>query len=343
MVDKELAGGRKLGPEETAMRTNALPPPKGYGGDFKVPKDTGLPNVPHIDFGNNVEIAGVTPNIKRGATDAPRMARLMGRTIPIEPPRPGIPTIPPSAISTEAKAIQAGEAAPFHDLGPPTVPPDAVSPAARSALAGERAPFMPADDVIAGHGPRTTPPGALNYEQSVGPMRERARNAMLPPSSDEALDNSMIMGGPQTPRIPTEYSGRMRPAVTNFERLPNETDKAMKARIAIQDAEDRAALHQAQGKPAGDHLRERPQRSGQSMFDADQLAGNPSPKTPSEYKRSERPTGGYHSEFPEGHPQHGNGKTGAFDYGEFKLSSAPGAKKKTDVKALMKKRADDEE
>jgi len=78
-AQQSMEQGRKLGPEETTTRTNAVPPPKGYGGDFKVPKDTGLPNVPHIDFGNNVEIAGVTPNIMRGATDAPRMARLMGR------------------------------------------------------------------------------------------------------------------------------------------------------------------------------------------------------------------------------------------------------------------------
>jgi hypothetical protein len=63
---------------------------------------------------------------------------------------------------------------------------------------------------------------------------------------------------------------------------------------------------------------------------------------PSEYAKPERPTGGYYSEFPEGHPQHGEGKTAVTnEFGEYDLGPASGAKKKTDVKSLMKKRPDD--
>ena len=256
--------------------------------------------------------------------------------MPLEPPLPGRPTVPSAALAVKGPKV------PFVEPnGPPTVPPDAVSPEARAALQGERAPTLPPEDVIEGHDRLTRPPGALTYDQTAPIARERARNAMLPPSTDEALDRSLISGLPEQ-RIPTEMTGRMRPAVTNFERLPGETDKQMRTRILLQDVEDRAALNEAQGNAPGHQWRPRPERSGQSMFDADQLAG-PDPKTPSEYKRPSRPTGGYQSEFPEGHPQHGDGKTAPAKFGEFELSSkrpTSGAKK-TDVKKLMKRHPDD--
>lgn len=342
MAEKDRFTGRQLGPEETKTMHDAVPPPEGEASEVVIPKNQRLPRITHLDLDTTASplIDDVTP---QGATRPPPMGKLMGRApsappTPIEPPLPGRPTVPSAALGVRGPKV------PFIEPnGPPTIPPDAVSPEANSVLQGERAPFMAQDDVIAGHDKPTIPPDALNYDQAMGPVRERSRNAMLPPSTDEALDRSLISGGPPEARIPTEMTGRMPPPKTNFERLPNETDAKMNARLAIQDAEDRAALHQAQGKEAGAHLRERPERSGQSMFDADQLAGNPSPKMPSEYQKPERPTGGYYSEFPEGHPQHGDGKTAPAQFGEFDLPSKrpTGGAKKTDVKSLMKKRPDD--
>jgi len=331
MVDQEAAGGRKLGPEEVETKHAAINPPKGYGGGFSVPKSQRLPKIERLDFDTTAsELADdVTP---QGVTNAPRA--LMG-----EPPTVFYPQERPTVPSA---ALGQGPRIPFVEPNaPPTVPPDAISPAAQDALKIERAPFMAADDVVAGHEMPTVPPDALHYEQAMGPVRERARNAMLPPSTEEALDRSLISGVPEQ-RIPTEMTGRLPPARTNFERLPNETDAQMEARLAVQDAEDRAALHQAQGKEAGAHLRPRPVRSGQSMFNADQLARKPHPKMPTEYKKPERPTGGYNSEFPEGHAQHGEGATAVKnEFGEYEFGSNSGAKKKTDVKSLMKKRPDD--
>ena len=338
MVDKEAAGGRQLGPEETKTMHDALPPPMGDEPPaFTVPKSQRLPRIEHLDFDGTASPVIDQAPTPRGVTNAPKALMGSEPPMPIEPPLPGRPTVPSAALAVK------GPKAPFVEPnGPPTVPPDAVTPEANAALQGERAPFLPESDVVEGHGPKTNPPGSLTYDQAMGPVRERSRNAMLPPSTDEALDRSLISGGPSDARIPTEMTGRMPPPRTNFNRLPNETDAKMNAQIAIQDAEDRAALHQAQGKDAGDHLRSRPDRSGQSMFDADQLAGKPHPKMPSEYAKPERPTGGYYSEFPEGHPQHGEGKTAVTnEFGEYDLGPASGAKKKTDVKKLMKKRPDD--
>jgi hypothetical protein len=76
MVDKEAAGGRKLGSEDTRKAIN---PPAGDTPDVSIPKSQPLPKVSHVDFDTTSSplIDDVTP---RGATNAP--GKLMGAKPP---------------------------------------------------------------------------------------------------------------------------------------------------------------------------------------------------------------------------------------------------------------------
>jgi hypothetical protein len=276
----------------------------------------------------------------------PEYAKLQPPTIPefqakLQPPeipefqakyQPDLPTIPPSAISADAKIAQGME-----QLRPQTMPPSS---------------FMQ-------EGTPTIPPQAISSEAQALPGLEKSRAGMLPPPTDEALDQSLIMGGPKDADVPLEFSGKYKTdwGPKHGEKFGyNEGDAPLASdndEIAHWSAQDDAAF-EARGKQTPAWLKRQrgeADRPGQEMLDAEKYNYSGSQDlntTPAEYLRKPRNTFGY-DEFPEGHPQAGDGKTAPAgdlgepsEFGEFKLDSKPrssaGKPKSAKVSDLMKRK-----
>lgn len=316
MINKEAASGREVGPEEEIRRqTNAVPPPKGYGGGFEVPK-TRKPNIPHWRYDDDAVATPGAPSESPSPTTnrAPRMRDLMKRgeapptPAPPEPvvapePAPEPITTPPQALSSEQQGMQD-----FERLmaGRQTTPP---SPNGEFSRIRER-------DI---GGRPTTPPQALAPDQEGMQALERSRAGMLPPATDTALETAVdkTMGLRDAP-TPLEYSGKYRVDLGPTDMAGQETPLMAKNRWNRQDAKAAAA----RGVSPGDKYDVKPR--GQSLFDASQAEPSTRTNLPTQTAEtrglpdSEHPTYDYEN-YPSGHPM-ADGDTGVG--GEFDLSGA---------------------
>jgi hypothetical protein len=311
----DIAHGEKtlaeLQPAKTAADAAAMPPARPTQIDKLMTRPEGPPTLP------------------------PEYAKLQPPEIPEFGAKyhPDLPTIPPDAISADAKIAQGME-----QLRPQTMPPSSFTQ----------------------EGTPTIPPGAISSEAQALPGLEKSRAGMLPPSTEEALDQSLISGAPKDADVPLEFSGKYKTdwGPKHGEKFGYSEGDAPLAtdndEIAHWSAQDDAAF-EARGKQTPAWLKRQrgeADRPGQEMLDAEKYNYSGSQDlntTPAEYLRKPRNTFGY-DEFPEGHPQAGDGKTAAGDLtesgsdygGEFKLDSKPrssaGKPKSAKVSDLMKRK-----
>jgi hypothetical protein len=245
----------------------------------------------------------------------PEYAKLQPPTIPEFTPKyhPDLPTIPPAAISADAKIAQGME-----QLRPQTMPPSAFTQ----------------------EGTPTIPPQAISSEAQALPGLEKSRSGMLPPSTEEALDQSLIGGLPEQP-APIEYSGKYE---TDFGPTASSAPESPAAYV-VRGAEQDALRKQARGLPPGPP-QPKADRPGEDIFAADQASARSKSHAPTEIEgyapkhRSQRPSDLY-SDFPEGHSQYGNKAFGGefdLDASDTKSPTSAGTPKGTKVSDLMKKK-----
>jgi len=185
----------------------------------------------------------------------------------------------------------------------------------------------------------------------LGPEETVTRTPAIPPPSSLAAEAAGAEAIP-APRIPTELSTRM-PAISRAGKTPGEFVRAQRDALEnlLGPAPTKAELIARRGPSMADALAEE--------NSADQLARLPPMN--SEYAEAGANAGARRAaqnaargkttpwpppsqalKTPIGELTPGR-KPSANPSGEFRLSSKPALGKKTDVKALMKKRADDEE
>ena len=154
----------------------------------------------------------------------------------------GAYTAPEGADRAKAAALGAGLSA----VGP-------LAESAASALGTRLANMMPppppsAAAEVAAPGMARTVETTRVARKAPGEVQITKRaEAMLPPESGEALDESMIDTGVPSPKVPVEYSGKYKVDNGPMDYEPHET----RAQYAVRGLEQKALQRQAQGKKPG--------------------------------------------------------------------------------------------